>query len=275
MNWDSVAAFTTETLAAVGLQILGAIAVWVAGRWLIGLASRLLTAAMNRQQVEPTLTRYLTSAVTVALNIVLIVAILGYFGVETTSFAALLAAMGVAIGAAWAGLLANFAAGAFLMVLRPFKVGDFIRAAGIEGTVMEIGLFATTVMTPDNVASYVGNNSLFAGTIQNLSNSPTRRVDRTAQLAHGVDVGDAIHRLEAAVRAIPNVLAQPAPDVRILDFNAMGTLLAVRPYAHNKDYWQVYFDTNDAIAATFGEAHYPVPTTRQTVMRAGPESAAT
>jgi small conductance mechanosensitive channel len=118
-------------------------------------------------------------------------------------------------------------------------------------------------MTPDNIASYVGNNRLFSDTIQNLSNSPLRRVDRTAQLAHDVDVADAIRRLEAALRAVPNVLATPPPEVRILDFNAMGTVLAVRPYAHNKDYWQVYFDTNQAIATVFGEAHYPTPATRQ------------
>ena len=122
---------------------------------------RLVTAALGRQNVDPTLLRYLANIISVALNVVLVVAILGYFGVETTSFAALVAAMGIAIGAAWAGLLANFAAGAFLVVLRPFKVGDFVRVAGIEGTVKEVGLFATTIRMPDNVTAFVGNNKIF------------------------------------------------------------------------------------------------------------------
>jgi len=111
------------TLAAFGLKVLGAIVAWIIGRYLIGLALRLIGAGLTRQEVDPTLQRYVANIVNVALNIVLVVAILGYFGVETTSFAALVAGMGVAIGAAWAGLLANFAAGAFLIVLRPFNVG--------------------------------------------------------------------------------------------------------------------------------------------------------
>ena len=194
-----------------------------------------------------------------ALNIVLVVGILGYFGIETTSFAALMAAMGIAIGAAWGGLLANFAAGAFLLVLRPFKTGDFVTVGGLTGTVKEIGLFATTIVLPDNVVTFVGNNKVFSDTIQNFSATPFRRVERTAQLAHSVDANDAIRRLREALVKIPNVVATPAPDVEIIDFNAMGPVLAVRPYTHNDNYWQVYFDTNKLIRETFGAAGYPVP----------------
>jgi small conductance mechanosensitive channel len=165
----------------------------------------------------------------------------------------------VAIGAAWAGLLANFAAGAFLIVLRPFKVGDYVRAAGTEGTVREIGLFATTILTPDNVSTFVGNNKIFSDTIQNYSVNPFRRVERTAQLAHTVDVRDAIRRLKEVIGKIPNVQKEPAPDVEIVDFNQRGPVLAVRPYTHTDHYWQVYFDTNKAIADAFGAAGYPIP----------------
>lgn len=263
MNFDTMFQTASAIIAKVGLQILGAIALFIAGRWLIGLAVRLMSAALNRQNVDPTLIRYLGSIVTVALNIILVVAILGYFGVETTSFAALIAAMGIAIGAAWGGLLANFAAGAFLIVLRPFKVGDFVTAAGVTGTVDQIGLFATTINTPDNIQSVVGNNKIFSDTIQNFSNNPFRRVDRTAQLAHSVDVADAIARLQAAVAKIPNVLAKPAPDIVILDFNTYGPVLAVRPYCNNEHYWQVYFDTNRVIREEFGAAGYPVPESHQ------------
>jgi small conductance mechanosensitive channel len=243
----------------VGLKIGGAIVVWAIGRWLISLAMRLLSAGLTRQQVEPTLIRYLISFLTIALNIVLVVAILGYFGLETTSFAALIAAVGIAIGAAWAGLLSNFAAGAFLLMFRPFKVGDYILAAGVEGTVEEVGLFTTAINTPDNVMTIVGNAKIFGDNIKNYSANPYRRVELVAQLAHTVDPADAVARLKSMLAQIPNVLPAPAPDVEILTFNERGPVLAVRPYCNNAHYWQVYFDTNAAIRRTFAGAAYPVP----------------
>jgi small conductance mechanosensitive channel len=261
MDWQRVWDTASTQLTTFGLKVLGAIAVWIVGRMLINLASRLLLSALDRKQVDPTLQRYMGNVVRVALNIVLVVAILGYFGVETTSFAALIAALGIAIGAAWAGLLANFAAGAFLIVLRPFKVGDYVKAAGSEGTVKEIGLFATTIISPENVTTFVGNNKIFSDTIQNFSATSYRRVDRLAQLAHGVDARDAIGRLKEALARIPNVAREPVPDVDLVDFNERGAVLAVRPYTHTDHYWQVYFDTNKAIADTFGAAGYPVPET--------------
>lgn len=170
-----------------------------------------------------------------------------------------MAAAGFAIGAAWGGLLANFAAGAFLVILRPFKVGDFVTAGGVTGTVQEIGLFVTTVNTPDNVQSFVGNNKVFSDTIQNFSTNPFRRVDLVAQLNHGTDHDDAIRRLKAGLAKIPNVLATPAPDVEILEFSLAGPVLAVRPYCHTDHYWQVYFAANRLIRESFGAAGYAVP----------------
>ena len=259
VNWDQILQSVTQTATNVGLKLLGALAVFIVGRYLIHLAVRLVSAALERQKIDPTILRYVASIINVALNILLVVAILGYFGVETTSFAALVAGLGLAIGAAWAGLLSNFAAGVFVIVLRPFKVGDFIQAGGITGTVVRIGLFATEILTPDNVHTIVGNAKVFGDNIMNYSASEYRRVDRTAQLAHGVDPLDAIARLKARVAAIPNVNATPAPDVEILDFNPMGPVLAVRPYTHTDHYWQVYFDTNRVIKEEFGAAGYPVP----------------
>jgi small conductance mechanosensitive channel len=259
MNLDSMMTTATAALTVFGMKILGAIIAWIVGRYLIRLAIRLVSHAMSRQHIDATLQRYLGTILNVALTIVLIIALLGYFGVETTSFAALIAAVGIAIGAAWAGLLANFAAGAFLIILRPFKVGDFVKAGGVEGTVKEIGLFATTIMTPDNVSSFIGNNKIFSDTIQNYSISPHRRVERTAQLAHTVNVQDAVRRLKEAIAKIPNVQKDPAPVVEIVDFNSRGPVLAVRPHTHPDHYWQVYFDTNRAISDTFGAAGYPVP----------------
>ncbi|MFY9844202.1 MAG: mechanosensitive ion channel family protein [Terriglobales bacterium] len=269
LNLNAMMQTATTLLTVVGLRILGAIAIWIIGRWLIGLSLRMIGSALRKQKIDPTLIRYIHSAVAALLNIVLVIAILGFFGVETTSFAALIAAAGVAIGMAWSGLLSNFAGGVFLVILQPFKVGDFVTVAGITGTVEEIGLFATTLNTPDNVKTIVGNGKIFGDTIQNFSANPYRRVELTAQLAHGVEPQAAIALLKPALAQVPNVVAEPAPDVEVLTFNLAGPVLAVRPYCNNAHYWQVYFDTNRLIRDTFANAGFPVPEQHYAVR--GPE----
>jgi small conductance mechanosensitive channel len=268
-NLSAMMQTVTTVLTTVGLRLLGAIAIWIVGRWLIGLVLRMMGTGLRKQQIDPTLVRYIHSAVAALLNIVLVIAILGLFGVETTSFAALIAAAGVAIGVAWSGLLSNFAGGVFLVILQPFKVGDSITASGVTGTVEEIALFVTTINTPDNVKTIVGNGKIFADTIQNFSANPYRRVELTAQLAHGVDPQAAIALLKPALLQVPNVMGEPAPDVEILTFNLSGAVLAVRPYCNNEHYWQVYFDTNRLIGDTFARAGFPVPEQHYAVR--GPE----
>lgn len=268
MDTTAFKTFLTTTGTALAIKIAAAIAFWIVGRWLIGRVIALIRAAMNRSNVDPTLTKYLGSIVSIALNITLVLGILGYFGIQTTSFAALLAGAGLAIGAAWSGMLGNFAAGAFMLVLRPYKVGDFVSIGGVTGTVHELGLFGTTLVTPDNVMTTVGNGKVFADTIQNFSALPVRRVERTAQLAGSVDAADAIARLRAAVVKIPNVATQPAPEVNLLDLNLVGAVIAVRTYTHTDHYWQVYFDTNEAIVRVAREAGWPAPTPSQIVRQA-------
>jgi small conductance mechanosensitive channel len=248
---------TLPKLTSVALSVLGALVLYLIGRLLINWVIQLVQRALEKQNVDPTLLRYVGTFIAVLANVALVIAILGYFGVETTSFAALLAGAGLAIGTAWGGLLTNFAAGAFLVILRPYRVGDFVTAGDVTGTVRAIGLFVTTVDTPDGVQTHVGNGKVLSGTIQNFSANPLRRVDLVAQLHHSVDVTDAVRRLKAAVAAIPNVSTTSGPDVEILSFTEFGPVLAVRPYTHTDHYWQVYFDTNRAIAAVGAEAGYP------------------
>jgi small conductance mechanosensitive channel len=258
MDVNTLVASTTATLVAIAWKIVGAVVLWIVGRRLISFALRLLGRALTKQRLDVTLTRYLQTGLSIVLNSILIIVILGIFGVETTTFAAFIAAGGVAIGVAWSGLLANFAAGAFLVFLRPFKVGDFVTAGGVTGTVGAIGLFGTTLNTPDNVLTTVGNNKIFSDVIQNFSANPYRRVDLMATLNHSVDHRAAIQLLKQRVSSIPNVLSAPAPDVEILQFTPAGPQLCVRPYCSNAHYWQVYFDTNRLIREAFGEAGYPV-----------------
>jgi small conductance mechanosensitive channel len=243
-------------LIQFGLKALGAIALWFVGRALIKFAVRLLVRSL-KYPFDQTVAGYIGTATSVLLNIALIVAILGFFGIETTTFAALMAGVGIAIGAAWSGLLAHLAAGVFLLILRPFKIGDFISAGGMMGTVEEIGLFVTRINTLDNVQTYVSNSKVFADTIQNFSANAYRRVDLLAQLHHAVDPSVAIALLKERLAKIPNIVETPKPDVEILQFTPLGPMLAVRPYCNNQHYWQVYFDTNRAIRETFGAAGFP------------------
>ncbi len=262
MNTQDIWNFITTQGVDFGIKLLTAIVAWIIGRWLIGLALKLVARAFARGgKVDATLTKYLTSIINVILNIVLILAILDIFGVRTTSFAALLAGAGLAIGAAWSGMLGNFAAGMFMQVLRPYKVGDFIQAGGVMGTVAELGLFTTTIVTMDNVTTIVGNGKVFSDNIQNFSALPVRRVDCVTKVANSVNPVDAIARLKPVIAAIPNVAQDPAPDIEILEFTPEGPKLCVRPYTHTDHYWQVYFDTHRAIVETFAAAGYPVPET--------------
>jgi small conductance mechanosensitive channel len=245
-------------LTSFALKVIGALVLWTIGRRLIQFGTGLLVRSL-KYPFDQTVAAYIGTTVKVLLNIVLIVAILGFFGIETTSFAALMAGVGLAIGAAWSGLLSNLAAGIFILILRPFKVGDFIGAAGVTGTVEEIGLFVTTVNTLDNVRTFVGNNKIFSDTVQNFSANRYRRVDLLAQLHNSVDHAAAVRLLREQIARIANVMTEPKPDVEILQFTPLGPVLAVRPYCDNQHYWQVYFDTNRVIREAFGEAGFPAP----------------
>jgi len=242
-----------DYLAVIGLRLLTAIALWIVGRWLIGFLVGLLQRALTRQKFDPTVLRYVGSFVTVTLNIILVIALLGYCGVETTSFAALLAAVGLAIGMAWSGLLANLAAGGFLIVLRPFKVGDVIGAGGVVGIVTEIGLFVTAINTDDNILTLVGNNRIFADNIQNFSHNPYRRVDISASLAAHHDEQAVIALLKQRIAAVPNVLAEPSVQIQLQSASSDTLQLLIRPHCHHQHYWSVYYSTQALVRETLQE----------------------
>jgi small conductance mechanosensitive channel len=231
----------------LGTKLLGALAVWIIGRWIINFGLRVLVARLERRKVDHTIVGYARNTLAVALNIALVVVLMGVLGIETTSFAAFIAGAGLAIGAAWSGLLSNFAAGAFLVLLRPFKTGDFISAGGVMGTVTEIGLFVTTVNTLDNVRCYVGNSKILAGNLRNFTANPYRRVDLSGTVRHATKVDKTMAAVRARLLKVPNVLQTPPPEVNILSFDEGCCTLAVRPFAHNDNYWQVYFDSTEAL----------------------------
>lgn len=232
------------TLIDILIKLGGAILALAIGRWVISYVVAAVDKALKTQKVDPTLVRYSISSLTVLLNIALIVAILGFFGFETTTFAALLAGVGLAVGAAWGGLLANFAAGVFLVILHPFKVGDLISAGGVKGRVTEIGMFVTTIRTSENVVNYVGNNKIFSDNIENFSDSKFRRVESSVQLGYDVDVPLAMSTLTDLLAKVPNVLDDPAPEVEVASITRFGPILKISPACHPSNYSQVQSDTN-------------------------------
>lgn len=247
------------TLLDIFLKLSGAILALLAGRWVIGYAVKAVDRTLQTQRVDPTLIRYSVSSLTVLLNVGLIVAILGFFGFETTTFAALLAGAGLAVGAAWGGLLANFAAGVFLVVLHPFKVGDRISAGGVTGTVTEIGMFVTTVRTGENVVNYVGNNKIFSDNIENFSDSRFRRVESRIQLGYDVDLLQAIPLLQERLLDVPNVLSEPAPEIEVVRISRFGPILQVAPACHPSNHSQVMSDTNLKIVETLRTVGFSSP----------------
>ncbi|MEB3335096.1 MAG: mechanosensitive ion channel family protein [Cyanobacteriota bacterium] len=253
-------------------KLAGAAALWFVGGWLIQFAMRFLRRSFSRGNMDPTLVNYLLSILGGLLRVVLVVAILGFFGIETASFAALLAGAGVAIGAAWSGLLGNFASGAFLQILRPINVGDYIEAGGVEGTVEEVGMFVTAITSIDNVRHYVGNSKLFGDNIKNFSAHPYRRVDLVAQLDNTADVPRAIELLRKGLETVPNQVPGKAGDVEVLEFTERGPKLAVRPYTHTNHYWDVYFNTNRMIVDVLGRAGFPVPRIPLAVQEGAPSA---
>ena len=217
MNTEAIWTFITTQGIDFLFKLLAALAIWIIGRWVINKVVGFISRSMQRAgKIDATLGRYLESIIGALLTLLLILAILDVFGVQTTSFAALLAGAGLAIGAAWSGMLGNFAAGLFMQVLRPYKVGDFISAGGVIGTVKELGLFTTTIVTMDNVTTVVGNGKAFGDNIQNFSALPVRRVDCVAKVANSVNPLDAIARLKPVIRTrrLSKPLAQPATRYR-------------------------------------------------------------
>lgn len=252
-----------QYLVPFGLKVIVAIAIWIIGGFVINGMVKVARRALVLRKFESTIVTYASSALHVILRAALIMIILEVCGIPTTSFAAILGAVGVAIGVAWSGLLSNFAAGIFLVVLRPFKVGDYIGAAGQTGTVAQIGLFVTKLTADNNIMIHIGNNKIFSDIIINYSTNDTRRGDFRFQIAHGVDVEEAMSLLLNTITNIPGVLTTPAPTVTVIELNASGIALSIRFYATTPTFWATYNAANKAIAKLYTEGRWPAPASFQ------------
>lgn len=244
MNLQHYLDYLATTGMSVGLRVLAAIAAFFVGRWVISLIVRLARKALEVPIPEPTLNRYIGMLLSVLLHTGLAISILGFFGFETTTFAALLAGVGLAIGTAWGGLLANFAAGVFLVALRPFSVGDSITVGSISGTVQEIGIFITKIYATDNTVIYVGNNKIFSDNIHNHTENGYRRIDVKLPLPVGKHPVEIMRNINEKLSTIPGVLQVPPPQIGILEVTSDSSVIAVRPYAEIGSYQQVLFEMN-------------------------------
>lgn len=230
-------------------KLLISVILWIIGHWLIKGMRRLFTRLLiSNDKIDTTLAKYITSFISGLFTIGLTVSILSYLGVKTTSLAALLAGIGLAIGTAWSGLLTHFSAGIFLQVLRPFKIGDSVDIGGVEGDIVELGLFNTTILSVEHVITIIGNNKIFTEIIKNYSLQPYRRVNCLVYLDHQAPIEHIITQLKLHIPTIPQVLDTPPIQIGILDMNKEGIQLAVRPFCQTADYMAVRFAVYQKIA---------------------------
>lgn len=259
MELESLVEGFQQALVAWGPSLVAAVAILVLG-WF---ASRMLAAAarraLKRANVDETLVRFVGSLIYVTAMLLVTIAALGRLGVNTTSFAAVLAAAGLAVGLAFQGTLSNFAAGVLLIVFRPFKVGDYVEAGGVSGTVEEVQIFTTVLKTPDNRRVIVGNADVMGGSITNFSANPTRRVDLVFGIGYADDLRRAKQVLERILAEDERVLKDPAPVVAVLELGESSVNFAVRPWVESADYWSVYFDVTERVKQTFDAEGISIP----------------
>ena len=265
-------ALVTQQLIDSGIQagghILKAVIVFPVGRFLIRMLNRLVRRLMDKRNVDISIKTFVRSLVNILLTVLLIVSVVGALGVETTSFAALLASAGVAVGMALSGNLQNFAGGLVILLFKPYKVGDWIDAQNVSGTVKEIQIFHTILTTADNKLIYVPNGALSSGVVTNYSNQTTRRVEWIV----GVDYGEDYNKVEKVVREVlaadKRILDDPAPFIALHALDASSVNVVARVWVNSADYWGVYFDINKAIYATFNEQGINFPFPQLTVHQA-------
>ncbi|MBN2212384.1 MAG: mechanosensitive ion channel [Sedimentisphaerales bacterium] len=251
--------FLTENGLVFFKSIVLALVILIVGRWVAKLLSRLVERAMKRAKVDGMLSRFIHHLCYIGLMVLVIISALGQLGIHTASFAAILAAAGLAVGLALQGSLSNFAAGVMLLIFRPFKLGDFIDAGGQMGSVQEIQLFNTVLNTPDNVRVVVPNGQITAGTIKNYTFNETRRLDMVFGVSYSDDLKQARQIIEEILNADERVLKEPAPTIAVAELADSSANFVVRPWVKGADYWSTKFDLTEKIKNTFDQQGITIP----------------
>lgn len=257
-----------EHASQLGLTILKALIVFLVGRLVINLLNKLVRRILSKRDIDPSVKTFVASLVNVSLTILLIISVVGALGVQTASFAALLASAGVAIGMALSGNLSNFAGGLIILLFKPYKVGDYIEALNEGGTVREIQMFHTVLQTPDNKIIYIPNGSLSSGVVVNFSREETRRVDWVFGVEYDTDFERVKQVVESVLARDARILADPAPSIALKELADSSVNVVVRVWVKSADYWGVYFDINKEIYATFNKEGIGFPFPQLTVHQA-------
>lgn len=261
-----------ETLIGFALQagksILVAIIIYVVGRFIIRMVNKIVAKVLVKRNVDLTIQSFVKSFVNVLLTTLLIVAVVNALGVDTTSFAALLASVGLAAGMALSGNLQNLAGGILLLLFRPFRVGDYITAQGESGTVKEIQILHTIIVTVDNRDVILPNGALSSGNMTNFSKEPLRRVDLTIGVEYGQDIDRVREVLQKLFAADTRILQDPAPFVALGALSSSSVDITIRLWVKSEDYWGVFFDTNETIYKTFNKEGINFPFPQLTVHQA-------
>ena len=242
-----------------GLKVIGAVVLLIIGRMIAGIIRKITRKALENAEVDPTLVPFLSKLAYYFVLIVVVIAVLGVFGVQTASLVAVLGAAGLAVGLALQGTLSNFAAGVMLLFFRPFKLGDFIDAGGTTGSVEEIGVFATTLKSPDNVKIVVPNSQVYGQTIKNFNGFDTRRVDMEIGISYDDDIPKAMEVIRGIVAADPRVLPEPEPVIAVSNLGDSSVDIVVRPWCAGSDYWALRWDLNQRIKEGLEAAGCSIP----------------
>ena len=242
-----------------GIPVLKAIAIYIIGSWIIKKLMRVIKTVMSKKSYDESLQKFLVNLVGWALKIFLIITVVGTLGVETTSFAALIAAAGLAIGMALQGSLSNFAGGVLLMIFKPYKIGDLVEAQDALGVVKEIEIFTTKLVSPDNKLIIVPNGAMANGNITNYTAEGKIRVDTVIGVAYEEDIKQVKEVLLKVLTDNPKVLKNPAPSVNVMELADSSVNFAVRPFSKPEDYWDVYFETYENCKIALDKAGIEIP----------------
>jgi len=246
-------------VAEYGLQVLGALATLVLGIWIAKLFAKTVGKVLRKREVDETLTKFLVSVLRIALITFVMISAAAQIGIQTASFVAVIGAAGLAIGFALQGSLSNLAAGVMLIIFKPIKIGDYIEGGGSAGSVESIGIFVTTLITPDNKVVIVPNSTMTNGNIINYSAKDKRRVDMVFGIGYSDDIDKAKNVIQSVLENDSRVLKDPVPQIVVSELGDSSVNFNVRPWVNTPDYWGVFFDTTEKIKKKFDEQNISIP----------------
>jgi len=262
LSTDQISGYTDMAISLAmewGPKVIGAIVVLIIGLWIINRVVTLFQRGMESRSIEPTLSRFLTSLFSITFKALLLISVASMVGIQTTSFIAILGAAGLAIGLALQGTLANFAGGVLVLLFKPFKVGDFVEAQGVAGSVAEIQIFNTIIKTGDNKVIIVPNGAISNGIITNYSKEATRRVDFVFGIGYDDDIGRAKDVLNRLIAEEERILSEPAPLVVVSELADSSVNFTVRTWVNAADYWGVYFGMTEKVKIAFDQEGLSIP----------------